>query len=204
MSEKRGRQGRGGFSIVEMMLVVGLVAVVIGKVMMLMGQSNRVLRDEMEEVRIEDHARRILDQIALGVMGSDRDALAPILTPGHSTGVRFQVSLGFEDGAVVWSDQEEIAFNNEAGRCSVTWSERPGEADERSVVWSTLVRGLLEGEAVNGVDDNGNGLVDEEGLNFVVDGNQVTIRLSMGTSTEDGETVERSLETVVSVRNNPQ
>ncbi len=195
---------RAGVTLIELLIVVGLAAVVLGKVGMLMLESNKVMRSGSSEMALEDHARKLLDQIAMSIMACDRDALAPILTPGHSTGVRYQVSLGVADGETVWSDPEEVELVQENGQFHVTWVQRPGAVDERRVVWSRRVEELLEGEEVNGVDDNGNGLTDEEGLNFVVEGNQVTIRISLGTFLDGEQRVTRSLETIVTVRNNPQ
>jgi hypothetical protein len=189
--------------VVELMIVLALSSVIAFKAAVLLSSTNEALRGESESLTLEDHARMTLDRIAMAVMSCDRDALAPILSPGHSTGVRYQVSLGVEAGAVVWSDPEEIELTAENGVPELVWRRNPGAPEEENVVWSRRVQPLLEGEAINGVDDNGNGLVDEEGLNFVVDGNQVTIRLSLGVTFEDGERVTRSLESIVTVRNNP-
>jgi hypothetical protein len=84
-------------------------------------------------------------------------------------------------------------------RNQVTWFENPGAPQERRVVWSNLVRDLLEGEEVNGIDDNANGLIDEDGLSFTVDGSRITVRLSLGTTGRGEET--KSVETTISCRN---
>ena len=85
------------------------------------------------------------------------------------------VSKKVENGAVVWGDPEEISGAN----AQVVWSQNPGDPDERRVVWSNVVRPFLEGEIQNGTDDNQNGLIDEKGLNFTLQGNRVTIRLTL-------------------------
>ena len=97
----------------------------------------------------------------------------------------------------MWSDPEEIRLDGSA----VEWRENPGTADERRVTWTTLVSPLLSGETINGVDDNGNGLVDEEGLSFVLDGDSVRIRLTIRRPEVDGRTVEQTVESVVCIRN---
>ena len=68
------------------------------------------------------------------------------------------------------------------------------------MVWSSLVRPLLEGEIQNGKDDNGNGLIDEQGLTFVIDGRAIRMRLTIG---RDGESVthERTVAASVVPRN---
>jgi hypothetical protein len=59
----------------------------------------------------------------------------------------------------------------------------------------------MEGELANGIDDNGNGVIDEKGLCFVVEGNRVTIRLTIDKPGPDGKHYRRTLETTVTCRN---
>ena len=54
----------------------------------------------------------------------------------------------------------------------------------------------------NGVDDNGNGLIDEQGLAFTIFRNTVTIRLSLLRLSADGQPIEKTVETTVTCRNN--
>lgn len=69
------------------------------------------------------------------------------------------------------------------------------------MVWTSLARPFLEGEVLNGVDDNGNGLIDEQGLSFTLFGDSVTIRLSIAQTNPEGEEITQTVETVVTVRN---
>jgi hypothetical protein len=147
----------------------------------------------------EDHARRVIDRIALAIMGSDRETLVPQVEDVHTTSLRYNCSLGLENGVVVWSDPEEVRLDEASA--SVEWRENPGTVDERQVVWTSLVSPLLEGETVNGVDDNGNGLVDEDGLSFVIEGQRVTVRLTLQRLEVDGRRVQQSVESIVACRN---
>ena len=83
----------------------------------------------------------------------------------------------------------------------VIWRDKPGEVDERSVVWSRWVSDFLENELPNGIDDNGNGLIDESGLTFVIDGSMVTIRLTLQRTGSDGKSSVYSREATVHCRN---
>lgn len=198
---RRPRTHQSGLSLLEILFVVSLLGVLVIKASLVVSSSNEILSRQSMEASIEDQARSLVDRIALGIMSTDRDALTPVLNPEHSTGIRYQVSLGMEDGEVVWAPLEEIALAG-AGN-EVVWRESPNMTEEKRVVWSRQVRALLEGEEVNDIDDNGNGLVDEEGLNFLIEGNQVTVRISLGVFTENGEQVVKSVESTVSCRNNP-
>lgn len=194
---------RSGFTLLELLMVLSLLGIILVKATMLMSTSSDVIGKQSAALVLEDHARIVLDRIALAVMSCDRDSLAPVIAePGHGTELRYQISLGVEDGEVVWADAEEISFEGIETN-QIIWRRNPDLAAEKRVAWSNLVRPFLEGELANGVDDNGNGLVDEEGLSFTIEKNSVTIRLSFGQTLKDGQRITTTLETVATCRNNP-
>lgn len=193
------RAARGGWTLVEVSLVSLLMLGVVTKAAMLVQTALGLAGDETAGMHYEDQARRVIDQIALAVMGSDRGTLLPQIEELHSDRIRYTFSLGIEDGAVVWSEPEEIRLDD--GKSKVEWRENPGAAEERRVVWTNLVSPLLEGEQQNGVDDNGNGLVDEDGLSFVLEGQRVVIRLTLRRPAEGGRTLVETVESVVTCRN---
>jgi hypothetical protein len=83
----------------------------------------------------------------------------------------------------------------------VVWSENPDTEREQRVVWSSLVSPYLAGEIPDGMDNNGNGLIDEKGLSFVMDNNSVTVRMSLERINERGEAVTKTVQTTVTCRN---
>lgn len=190
---------RAGFTLVELLVSVALLALVAVKATMLVRMSAKTQSEDMGALVLEDQARRVMDQIAYAVMGASRERLLPgDETPLDSSALRFEVNLGVEDGEVVWSDQQLIELS---AATQLAWRERPEQDDERRVVWCNVVRPFLQGELVNGVDDNGNGLVDERGLSFVLDGDTVTIRLTLERAGPDGQRITRTLTSVVTCRN---
>ena len=60
---------------------------------------------------------------------------------------------------------------------------------------------FLAGELPNGMDDNGNGLIDEKGLSFVVDRDSVTIRLTLERVSNDGSVISKTVQSTVTCRN---
>ena len=157
---------------------------------------------EDAEVALEDQARRVLKQIAYEVMGANRETLNPDSpAPGGTERLRYQVNLGVQDGEVVWGDPEQLQLAELEKQ--IVWSENPETERERRVVWSSLVSPYLSGEIPNGMDDNGNGLIDEKGLSFVMENNSVTVRLTLERIDERGESVTRTVETTVTCRNLP-
>jgi hypothetical protein len=133
-------------------------------------------------------------------MGSDRGTLNPDpALPAFSSLLRYQISMGVEDGQVVWSDPEVISLSPDGG--SVYWAQNEGEPEQRLVVWANNVSQLLEKEFLNGADDNQNQLNDESGLNFVIDRDSVTIRLTLVGEDGDGQIINHTVETTVTCRN---
>ena len=188
---------RAGWTLVELLLAAGLTGLVMTKASLVLREAFGAAGRSTATMHSEDQARAVMERISLAVMGSDRETLFPSVESVHSDSISYSMSLGLEDGELVWSDPEEIRLDGTA----VEWRENPGAAEERRVTWTTLVSPLLAGETVNGVDDNGNGLVDEDGLSFVLEGDSVRIRLTIQRPEVDGRTVPQSVESVVYIRN---
>jgi hypothetical protein len=193
---------RAGLSLVELIAVAALLGVLLLKLGLITDLASATVSHESSILLIEDQARIALDRVATALMGCDRETLAPVFTPGHTSELNYQYSLGFKDRAPVWSDPERI-FQAGLESTDLVWMRSPDLPDERQVVWSRDLLPLLVGEELNGADDNGNGLVDEKGLSFEVKGNRVTIRLGLGQTLSDGQTTTRNLEATVTIRNNP-
>ncbi len=189
----------GGFTLLEMMMAFTLLGIVVYKAQGAMKSASQGIGDETKRAMVEDQARRVLRQVGFAVMGSDRNSLLPGASGFSSENIRYRVNLGVDDGEVVWSDREMVAMDTD--RLNVYWAENPDEAREKKVVWSKLVAPFLEGEIPNGVDDNNNGLVDEKGLSFVIDGNAVTIRLTLQMPMEEDNILLQTVETTVCCRN---
>lgn len=193
---------RGGFTLIELMVSVALLGLVVGNVYMVLADSSKAFGSQTKLADTEMQVRRTLDRIALAVMGASRGTLwtateAP--TPGDE--LNFELSLGLREGQAAYSDPQKIGLTTGEGQ-QVTWYERPGAADERKVVWARWVADFAKGEVPNnGLDDNGNGLIDEKGLSFDVDGNSVTIRVTLQRPGPGGTWITKDLETTVTCRN---
>jgi len=191
---------RSGMTLIEVSIGMILFVIVTFKVTMLLNMAAEADQEDTARIALEDQAMRVIDQISFAVMGANRATLFPDPeSPTYTENVSYQVSLGVEDGEVVWGDTERIEMA--AATSQVVWRSNPGEPEELRVVWCNLVRPFLEGELNNGIDDNGNGLIDESGLNFTLQGNTVLIRLTLERTDANGKPVEQSVETRVTLRN---
>lgn len=194
-------QGRGGYTLLELALAGALLTLVLLKGSVVLRSVTRFSGREANLISLEDRAEDLLDRISYALMAANRQTLLPsVAAPLHSESIRYQVSMGVEDGEVVWAAPERIGVDPAVDN-QLTWTKDPGAPEERSVVWTNLVRPLLEGEVLNGVDDNGNGLVDEKGISFDIQGSSVVIRLTLGDEDGAASSFERTVEAVVTCRN---
>jgi prepilin-type N-terminal cleavage/methylation domain-containing protein len=191
---------RAGFTLLELGIVMVLLVIVAVKAAMLFDIAAESQTEDTAQVALEDQARRTMDQIVFAVMGANRETLFPDPeSPTYSEDVQYEVSLGVQAGAVVWGDPERIALGQ--GSQQVVWSQNPGEPEERRVVWTNVVRPFLEGELFNGIDDNGNGLIDERGAAFERVGADIRLHLTLEALNGERRRVTRTLTTTVLSRN---
>ena len=191
---------RSGFTLFEVVLAFSLMVILIGKIAVTIQSASRLTDEAVMTVRLSDQAQRTMDRIAYAVMGSELGTLFPLMSaPASSARLDYRVSLGVESGKVVWADPERIGLDGTTTR--LVWSENPGAVGERQVLWTNLMRPFLEGEVPNGIDDNGNGLIDEKGLSFVSSECRVTIRITLGRETKGDRVIEETLESTVTCRN---
>ena len=191
---------RAGFTLLEMTMTVALLAIFAVKVASVIDTTTKTTEIDIQQTAIDAQARQVLRQIGFAVMGSHPASLDPnMLAPLNQASLKYQVNLGISDGEVVWTEPEEVAL--EEGRQRIYWSDNPDAADERRIVWTSLVAPYLEGEIPNGIDDNGNGLIDEKGLAFSISGSAISMKLTLERVKDDGTTLTSTVETVVACRN---
>ncbi|MFT5285371.1 MAG: hypothetical protein ACI8TQ_001534 [Planctomycetota bacterium] len=199
--KKPSRRGNLGISTLELIIAMALFSVVAVKAILVLNSANETHGLQSATMSLEDQARRTLDQIAYAIMGCDRSTLFPDPTsPIFSPFLEYSLNLGVnEDGEIILDDPEKIGLSEDESQ--VLWMKNPDTPEETRVAWCNVVRPFMEGELMNGDDDNGNGVVDEKGLSFVVRDSAVTIRLSLERPISGGETVTQTVETIVTIRN---
>lgn len=199
-ARERTPRGRRGFTLIEIMITISLVGLVMVNVWMVLRESSDAYSARTVDYDAEVQAQRTLDRICEALIGSNRDSLMiPAENPLFNSQLDFEINIGFEDGVPVFGEPQRIALEDEDR--SVVWTQILGEDEERRAVWTRHVRDLLEGEVLNGEDDNGNGLVDERGLNFSLDGKMVVVRLTIERPGPNGGLVTKTLESRVTCRN---
>jgi hypothetical protein len=83
----------------------------------------------------------------------------------------------------------------------VVWIQSLGLPGQTSSVLADGVTEYLEGETLNNLDDNRNGLIDEAGLCFTVDASSVVVHLTLAARSAGGILVTKTVEKRVYFRN---
>ncbi len=122
--------------------------------------------------------------VTFGTCGTPKDIQDPSESGQAALrAIRLLVESASQDCAIPRTQapfsSDSLSFSSK-GTASRIWMETSKNGNR--VVWDGIelchVTPMLEGEEANGMDDNGNGLIDEQGLCFVVDGKTVTVRLT--------------------------
>ncbi len=175
---KSGRP-KSGFSLVELMIGLSLVTVLLVNTTVLLNSTTAATTSSQEQLDLDNLASQLLDRIALALMEADKEITLPQnVAPQHSNLINYQSSMGLTDGDVVYSDPSRIEF--QLMDSEVIWTRNAGSPEAQDVVWGRFVREFLfEETGGNLADDNDNGLIDEAGLSFNIDGSSVLIRLTL-------------------------
>ena len=122
-----------GFTLLEVIIATAILVAMLGVLFSLVNASQSLEARNVTIADLRSHARITLDRIVREL--SDSGLSTFVVTPTAdlaASGVSFQRATGYVAGTVTYGPQERIA-----------WEPEPGEIDN------------------NGIDDNGNGLVDE-------------------------------------------
>ena len=205
-----------GFTLVESLMAVTFLAVLF----LAVAQTSKRASDAFDEGSVEHllstSMHRALERVAGEVEFGDGGVLVPPIELLGVSSVSFRVPADFAGGVVTWSDVIRLRLEREPGEADdgldndgdglvdegrVVRTVAPGTPAELSTVLVGGVAELLDGELANGVDDNGNLLVDEAGLSFSSEGDVVTIRLTCQRQDEAGRLLTKTGLTAVRLRN---
>jgi prepilin-type N-terminal cleavage/methylation domain-containing protein len=213
------RTRTAGFSLVEMVVVAAILSFVLGMPLMIFRSAERMQSTVTTRVELQAMVRQTLDRIASRLEGSSA-AMIPQSLLGAGVGspiVDFQVASGWNGANITWGPPERIALlpspedpddgrdNDSDGLIDeriVVWTTNVGLASQRSAVLRRDVPERLAGEiAGNGIDENGNGLMNEAGLSFEFVDDQVVIRHSLQGRDSSNATIVHSEERRIAFRN---
>lgn len=215
---KTSRHG-AGFTLVELVVAASILAMVLGVPLLLLRTSRRVQETHTVRIQLQSIARRTLDRIAQRLEASGTSVIPQAAVPPGmwTTIVDYRPATGWLDGAVVWGPAERIQLADDpADPPDGIDNDRDGLIDEKRVVrildfggpgqrtevLCESVREWLEGEIPgNGLDENGNGLIDEPGFVFTFEGDRVVVWLTLEKRDGSGFRVIHTASRVIAFRN---
>jgi prepilin-type N-terminal cleavage/methylation domain-containing protein len=213
---RKGTGTRSGFSLVELMVAMLILAALLGAMGMTIMQGSGAFQQGVAANVVESQARRGLDRIAAEFLAAETASLTPAPTaPFGASSVDFDKVTGFA-GGVATVVPMRMEFQRDPGELDdgidndgdgvidegrVVLMENFGQANQVNRVLCTNVRELAEGELANVMDDNGNGLEDEGGFSLELQGETLNIRLSLERLDPDQNSLIRTIETSVLLRN---
>jgi len=217
---------RAGFTVIEVLISLGVLASLLLISLRVGTSSSSAYRQATTGAQLSAEAKLTVDRIAMELQMASVGTFFPDLDAG---GVRNTSSLTFQQlvdivgaapvyGGPTPGEVMQLDLRLSAGEADDGLdNDGDGLVDERSLV---LVRDLgaaselevtlcanvterLEGAdgLPDGEDDNGNGLVDEAGFDIARNGDVLTVRLSVAGTDFRGQTMVRTAETAVRLRN---
>lgn len=207
---------RAGFTLTELTIALFLLASMVMMAGLATDRGMGALRQHRSEQQAIVVVQRTLQRIARELEFAGLGGMTP-RNPLGEDHVSYRICNGYDAGtsAAVWGGERTLRLEYDPGDGDddidndgdglidegiLVLVENVGGADEQRIVLATGVAEYLQGEELNGDDDNGNGLVDERGLTLTFVDALATVRLSLQASGANG-VITKTLETTVSVHN---
>lgn len=197
---KRTSTTRSGFTLVEALIVATVLGIVLYGVFGVLAASSNSYRHSTANLDMESRGSRLMERLVDALRRSGGTTLTSVpVNPLWTTTLDFQRSQGFEGVAGNWSEVEGLRVDLAVG--SLRWLREPGMVSQAVIDDVQSVRPLLEGEIANGLDDNGNGLIDEPGFCVTRENNALRLHLTLEEEGPNGSLLTRSWSTRVTTRN---
>ena len=210
-------QAERGTTLLELVVAVTILAGVLLVVFTMMRTGQDTFTYGVNLAATETRARQAVDEVVLLLVDSGASQLVPDLeVVTYSSSLEFRKNAGMSAGVIQWGPAHRVEYQQDPGdpedgvdndrdglvdEGRLVWTRDVGEAGERSTVLAGSVAARLEGEVLNGADDNGNGMVDERGFCLRRSGNQITIYLSLQSWDGKFGLLEATVRTAVRLRN---
>jgi prepilin-type N-terminal cleavage/methylation domain-containing protein len=209
--------GRAGFSLIELLVSVTLLAVVLASAGLVSGTSRQLYTQSAKASALETRARQSLDRVVDELSAAALVTITPDPVGANWTDtLDFQQVTGVVGGAVALTPLRRMSLELEGGEgddgldndgdglvdeCQLVLIRSPGAPDELRTVLARRVRRLAEGEVANVADDNGNGLDDESGFCLQRQGDVMRVFLTLEDFDGNGGRLTRSVSTSFRIRN---
>lgn len=203
---RRATLRHAGFTMIEMTIALAGTVIIFALVMFGTNRAFDTWEGTVASAEIERMANQSMDRMISVLADASTTTIAEDLSaPDGGSTITFQQRTGFASGSVVWGPKTVLQWasdpddprddkDNDGDGLIDEGEILMTDADGQRVVIARNVTEFLQGETDDSKDENGNGLEDEQGLCFELDGALLVIRLTLSKRGADGEIVTRSSE----------
>lgn len=208
-----------GLSAIELIFAIVIFGLSVAVPVQMTGRLGQAFESGSTIQELDQGGRRTLDRLTERLQGSAAANITPpgMVAPLNTSTIDFQQAIGLAGDDLVWANPERIRFeysptdandgldNDGNGLIDdgvIVWIQNADMADESRTVLCRGVMENLEGEIPNNnQDDNGNGLVDEAGLSFDLDGDWIRVWITIGKVGDGGIITLHTIERTIAFRN---
>lgn len=184
----------------EAIIALTVTALLLGNIAMVQNATGDAYESSVFGSNLEDQADTTMDRIALAVMSTSIDRLDEVLNaPSFVSSIDYEVVTDVVNGQPIIGTPERIQFD--VGESKVIWVRDPDTPEATEITWTKHVPMLLEGEEPDAIDNNGNGIADEQGLNFSANQSQITVHLTLTRTDSRGVEYTRTVSRRITCRN---
>lgn len=214
-NERRPHRRRAGMTLLEVMISLTIFATAMAGVVMSLGMGGKAYSQSAIHNRLYGKAGRAMQRLVRELGPAVTASILPV-DPDGGDRIQFQSIVDSVNGAPVLGEITRFTLEMDPREINNGLDDDgdglvdeqvlvrltdPLGVNEKRVILLRNVREFLEGETDDGIDNNGNGLADEPGVSFDLDGELLTIRLTVEAVLEGGRVVTETLETSMSLRN---
>ncbi|MFT5052545.1 MAG: prepilin-type N-terminal cleavage/methylation domain-containing protein [Chlamydiales bacterium] len=194
------RASRSGMTLVEIMISVTILSLVGMSLQTIVNVLGNSYTSGIRRIALDTSGARTMLELIGALRMSERSSLSALpAAPFSATSVTFRRTDRVVDGLTEWIDPERIVYDPAIGE--VHWIEYPGLPEELVTHRCRGIAPMLEGEIANGVDDNGNGLIDEPGFCLDLEDDVLTARFTLQGTDAQGRLTQRTWTRSIECRN---
>jgi hypothetical protein len=187
-------------TLVEVAMSSLVIALTFGSLATALSSSRALFESGSRAMSLEQDSGRALRKVVDALRGADAASLPLVpIAPLSASRIDFQTNEGYDGSGLAWSEPRRIELDVASGR--LRWLQNPGEPSEQESGMAFGIPSLLEGETLNGLDDNGNGLIDEAGFCVTREGSLLVLRLTLQREPSGGQVEVRTTAVRLNIRN---
>jgi hypothetical protein len=161
-------------------------------------------------------AHNLLESLMRELIAADVGSISPNPFPNGSGTIHFRCLASIQNSALIWSDERSLILrassrdpqdgmdNDRDGHIDeveLVLLRNVGELDQSELVLNEHIPRLAPNELANGLDDDGDGLIDEAGFSIAVNDGILVLRLTIQGRDAAQRRISRSVESAVRLRN---